>query len=157
MKESTVYWNLSRFGAPLVNSGRPGRYLSLDETLARGVALARHHASVAQVWPVVFSKNRRNVKVRNLERLSLKLGQAKALGFLLTVTRKLVHDPRLRGAENRLRRKVSKEPENFFVDNVDPFYQQLVDKRTPKEAKVWSLRMNSVFEDFESCFKKFCP
>jgi hypothetical protein len=157
MNEGTVYWNLKRFGAPLGNCGKPGRYLSLDETLARAVELARHHPAVAQVWPVVFSKNRKLVKVGNVERLSEKLGQTKALGFLVSVTRRLLGDQRLRGVEKRLRRKASRKTENFFLDFNDEVYQRLVEQRTPKEAKAWSLRMNTQFDDFESCFKKFCP
>lgn len=152
-----MFWNLQRFGAPLARDTRPGRHLSLNETLARGVVLARRHPSVAQAWPVVFSKNRKMVKVRKLERLSLDLGQAKALGFLLSTTRRLSGDSRLRHAEKRLSRKASREPENFFTYKVNPFYQGFVERRTPREARKWALRMNTLYEDFESCFRKFCP
>lgn len=154
--EGTVFWNLRRYGAPLSNKGTPGRRLSVEKTLAEGVKLSRYYPSVAQVWPVVFSKNRKQVRVSALERLSEKLGQTKALGFLLSVTRKLLGDRALLKSEKRLRRKSSSASEYFFLGPCDDLYRALTKARTPEEARAWAFMMNTQYEDFESCFRKFC-
>lgn len=153
--EETVFWNLRRWGAPLVRVGVPGEELSLESTLAYGLKLARHHSDVARVWPVVLAKNRQKVDLANLSRLANRLGQKRFLGFFLALTGRLLKDETLEVQGKRLRDERFRSTQDFFLPVQGERAQKLAEERTPPLARDWGLRMNMPMESFESSFAKF--
>lgn len=152
--DNKVFWNLRRYGAPLLREGTPGRVLSLEETLSYALELSRRYWAVARVWVVVFAKNRHAVNLRKLELLSRRCGQRRTLGFFLTLARELSNDPSVREVEKRLAEDLDQQPEDFSLVPCGELAQELAEKRTPQEAMKWGFRMNAPFEFFETCFQK---
>lgn len=151
--DSLLFWNLHRYGAPLVNQGAPGKRLSFEETFALSVALARRRPDVARVMPVVLAKNSDNVNFMRLVEAASRLGQVRALGFFMDLTGRLTHG-------------FPKAWPNFLLDRTAPFEyfftlpwgaraRKLDVDRTPALAKKWRFWMNASFESFKSCFGKF--
>ena len=155
--DEDVYWNLKSRGAPLARTVSQGRPLSLEETLAYGVEVARRDPDVAQTWPVVFAKNRAALDLKRLEVLSRRLGQKRALGFLLSLTGMLLKDPELLSFARRLRDSRVTRVQDFFTLGRGKRSQRLADMNTPRVAKDWHFRMNTSMEGFESHFFKFVP
>lgn len=153
--EETVFWNLRRWGAPLVRPGTPGETLSLESTLAYGLRLARSHSDVARVWPVVLAKNLRGMDLPDLVRGASRLGQKRALGFFLELTGRLLGDPALERQGARLRDERFRSTQDFFVGPQGGRARKLAERRTPALAKAWGLRMNMPLDTFESSFEKF--
>lgn len=153
--EEMLFWNLKQWGAPLTREGKSGRKLSLEETLGYGLSLARHHPELARVWPVVFAKNRAALDLAALVRLGRRLGQKRALGFFLSLSRKLLNDPRLAKTERALRDERFRKTEDFFVLERGRRARKLAEKRTPSLAREWHFRMNMTLESFRAPFEKF--
>lgn len=153
--EGMLFWNLRRWGAPLTREGKPGRKLSLEETLAYGLSLARRHPELARVWPVVFAKNREALDLGVLVRLSRRLGQKRALGFFLSLTRRLLNDARLAKTERDLQDHRFRKTEDFFFLERGRRARELAEKRTPPVARDWHFRMNMPLESFRGPFEKF--
>lgn len=151
----TVYGNLRRWGAPLMEAGTPAKELSLEETLARALSLARHRPEVARVWPVVLAKHRTEVDLDHLEALANRFGQKKALGFFLALSGRLLGDRRLSRTASRLRDDRYKKVEDFFRLDRGERARKLAGRNTPALAKRWLYRMNMPLESFESTFRKF--
>lgn len=151
----TLYWNLKRWGAPLMEAGTPGQRLSLEETLARALSLARHRSEVARVWPVVFAKNRSETNLERLAALANRLGQKMALGFFLALSGRLLDDHTLSRTASRLRDGRYKKVEDFFRMDRGERARELAERNTPALAKRWLYRMNMPLESFESTFRKF--
>ena len=153
--EDSVFWNLRRWGAPLARPGTPGEELSLESTLSHALGLARRHSDVARAWPVVFARNQPAVNLQSLTLLTRRLGQKRALGFFLALTRRLLNDPSLADAEKRLRDDRFRATQDFFLPVGGKRAQKLADRRTPQPAKEWHFRMNMPLESFASSFRKF--
>ena len=115
LDENSLYGNLKRWGAPLHRTGAPGKPLSLEETLAYGLLLARRDPDVAQVWPVVVAKHRAELDLNELEFLARRLGQKRVLGFLLSLTGVLLKDAALKSWAKRLRDQRVSRTEDFFL------------------------------------------
>lgn len=147
LPNDTVRWNLGRYGARLARMGSPGRELSLEETLACGLEFSRRHPFEIGTWSFVFTKNRSRVSLKRLETLARALGQEKALGFYLSVIRRL-SGQRVTDCEKRLHRKRDRTVEPFFLTDSGPFYRELVERRTPQFARDWDFRINTPIEDF---------
>jgi len=158
MDDEVVLWNMRRHGAPLSMCGAPGPTLSLEETLAHGLLESRKSATVAQTWPVVFAKHRREVGLLKLESLACSLGQGQVLGFFLTVLERLLPDASLGPVAQRLKlSKPSAMSYLFGTDEGGPLYRRLTRMRTPAVAKEWGFWMNMDLDDFRSCLLKFLP
>lgn len=156
VRDDVLHWNLKRRGATFSKQGTPGVVLSLEETLARALDFSRRDPCVAQVWPVVFARNRAAVDVSRLVLLAVEMGQGRALGFLLSVTAWLLGDPTLRCFDVALKDGAPREAENFFLDVGENWrYRELAERNTPEEAREWGFRMNTSLEDFKSHFDKF--
>jgi hypothetical protein len=153
--EDMLFWNLKQWGAPLTREGRPGKKLTLEETLGYGLSLARHHPEVARVWPVVLAKNRSAVNLDALVRLARRLGQKRALGFFLSLSRKLLNDPSLARTQKALQDERFQRTEDFFVLERGRKARELAEKRTPSVARDWRFRMNMPLESFQAPFDKF--
>lgn len=153
--EEMLFWNLRHWGAPLTREGKPGRKLSLEETLGYGLSLARHHPEVARVWPVVLAKNRSALDLSALVRLSRRLGQKRALGFFLALSRTFLKDAKLSKTERDLRDDRFRKTEDFFYLERGRRARELAEKRTPSLAREWHFRMNMPLESFQGPFEKF--
>lgn len=155
LSDDEVAENLMRYGAPLLGN-RPGGDLTLEETLAYGVGLARRDDAVARVWPVAFAKNWPTVDVEKFVSLSVHLGQKRACGFLLWVTGKLMEDETLMDRAERLRGDMLPEPEYFFLGQRGEGLRELERRKTEEFSKRWSFWTGTPFEMFfQSCYRKF--
>ena len=152
--EEALYRNLRRWGAPLIRTGSGREDLSLEETLAYGLALARRRPEVARVWPVVLARNRSAVDLGDLTAQAVRLGEKRALGFFLALTGRLLRDPGLSRSERRLRDDRFRRTEDFFLLDHGPRARALAARRTPSLARRWHFRMNMPLESFESLFEK---
>lgn len=153
--EETLFWNLKRWGAPLARPGRPGGKLTLEETLAYGLGLARHHPDVARTWPLVLAMNRPALDLEVLVRLARRLGQKRTLGFLLSLTGTLLGEAKLAGTARLLRDARFRRTQDFFVVARGRRARELAERRTPPMAREWRFRMNTPLESFQASFKKF--
>lgn len=153
--DQTVFWNLRRWGAPLVRPGALGEKLSLETTLAYGLSLARRHSDVTRVWPVTLARNRNEVNLRHLQQLATRLGQKRSLGFFIVLTGRLLKDNDLERWGERLKDGRFRSTEDFFDKEQGARARILVEQRTPPLAREWGLRMNMPMESFESVFAKF--
>ena len=152
--EDQVVWNLRRWNAPLVDPGSPGSNLTLDETLAYAVELSRRRPEVARVWPVVLAKNRSAVNLKALTAASRRLGQKRALGFLLMLSARLLHDQDLSEFASGLRDNRWRAVRNYFLGKRGRRAQALAEQRTPPLARDWLFRMNMPMDSFETFFHK---
>lgn len=155
LNEDAVYWNLRRWGAPLVRTGTAAQALSLEESLAQGVVLARRRPDVARVWPVVVARNRDEVDLRELEAQCRRLGQKRALGFLLSLTGGLLRDRSLVDHAERLRDARTRKAVDFFLLPRGPRAQALRVHKTPGVARRWLFTINMPFRSFRSLLHKF--
>ena len=147
--------NLRHWGAGLVGKGSPKRPLDLEETLARGIELARREATVLQVLPVVLALHRDRVDLRLLELQARRLGQKRALGFLLSVTGLFLGDASLKAYARRLRDTRVRKPQNFFTRFHSKRLTAITRERTPKLALEWKFWMNTSIESLRSHYDKF--
>jgi DNA-binding transcriptional ArsR family regulator len=153
--DDAVYWNLRGYGAPLLRPGIRGTRMKVEETLAHSLLLARRDPHVAQVWPIVLAKNKGSLDLAQLESLAKRLGQKKALGFLLSVSGWLLKDPRIVETARRLRDKRFRKMEDFFLVDHGMRASQLSKRRTPPLARKWFFWANLSLESLESSFRKF--
>jgi hypothetical protein len=153
--EELVYGSLKSWGAGLARGAAPEKPLNLEETLAYGVDLARRDPDVAQVWPVVLAKNRSQVDLARLEVLVRRLGQKRALGFLLSLTGLFMKDPTLARFARRFRDSRVRDAQNFFTLHQGRRAQALADAHTPALAREWHFRMNTRLATLRSHFDKF--
>ncbi|MBI4565711.1 MAG: winged helix-turn-helix transcriptional regulator [Planctomycetes bacterium] len=153
--EEDVFWNLRRWGAPLVRTGAPSRTLSIEETLAHGLVLARRYPDVARVWPLVLARNRSKVDFGELEVLARRLGQRRTLGFLLSVTGTILRDRLLLRRAAALRDSRARRTVDFFLQRRGKRAQALADRNTPAEARRWRFRMNMPLESFRTHLRRF--
>ena len=152
--EESLFRNLRRWGAPLMRTGSGREYLTLEETLACALPLARRHPEVARVWPVVLARNRSAVDLEDLTSRSVRRGEKRALGFFLALTGRLMRDPGLSRVGRCLRDHRVRKTEDFFLLDHGPRARALADRRTPSLARQWRFRMNMPMESFESHFEK---
>ncbi len=153
--DDAVYGSLKSWGAGLARDTAAAKPLGLDETLAYGVALARRDPDIAQIWPVVLAKNRAQVDLDRLGTLVRRLGQKRALGFLLTLTGLLLKDPSLAAAARRCRDSRVRRTQAFFSNPNAKRTRALAEGTTPKVARDWHFSMNTSLESFQSHFGKF--
>jgi hypothetical protein len=153
--DEAVYRSLKRHGAPLLGDDTVSSPMSLERSLAYGLALARRHPAVARVWPVVFARNRETVKLDELKFLACRLGQKRTLGFLLSLTGKLLQDESLVEYAEGLRDARESQVEDFFLHRRGKRAQMMTERNTPEEARAWLYRMNMPWESFRSHFLKF--
>ena len=154
-EEETLFWNLKRWGAPLTRTGKAGAKLSLEDTLAFALDLARRHPDVARVWSVVLAKNRSAADMEALVRRARHLGQKRTLGFFLSLTGELLNDPSLKPTECRLRDGRFRRTVDFFTMGRGKRARELAERRTPRPAREWGFRMNMPLESFRATFDKF--
>jgi hypothetical protein len=150
-----IYGNLKSWGAGLARNAGTFKTLDLEQTLAYGVALARRDPDVAQVWPVVLAKNRGRVDLDRLEQIVRRMGQKRALGFLLALTGRLLKDPALHAFARHLRDSRVRRTQDFFTLAKGKRMQGLTEANTPGIAKDWKFRMNTSLDSFQSHFNKF--
>lgn len=155
--EESLYWNLKRWGAPLVRMAFASAKMSLEATLAVSLALARRDPDVAQVWPVVLAKNRDRVDLDLLEARARHLGQKRVLGYLLSLTGLLLRDPALVAFSRRLRDPRVRRRQDFFLLDRGPRARRLAEENTPRVARDWLYRMNATLENLQAHFDKFLP
>jgi hypothetical protein len=157
LDRNVVLWNLKRYGSPLAWYGHPTQKLSLEETLAHGLALSRTEPSVAEAWPVVFVKHRSEVDLDALAAMASQLGQTQTLGFFMGLLGELLQDSSLEALEEKLGRGQSWKMRYFFDLGQGPLYLELTRMKTPEVAKRWGFWMNTTLEDFRSALRKFAP
>jgi hypothetical protein len=150
-----VELNLKRWGAPLLRAGSARRDLPLEETVARGLALARRNATVAQVLPIVLAKHRRSVDLFRLKELSTASGQKRTLGFYLSLCARLSNEDCWKGAAGSLLDRRVRRIEDFFLTSQGPRARRLADRNTPPLARRWRFRMNLPMHSFESTYRKY--
>lgn len=153
--DNAVYWNLKSKGAGLARSVPAADPLPLEDALAYGVGLARRDPHVAQVWPVVLARNRSTLDLDRLEKVCRRLGEKRALGFLLSLTGTLLQDATLLRFARRLRDSRVQKVQDFFKGARGRRMQQLAEANTPPLARRWFFRMNTSFDSFQSHFDKF--
>jgi hypothetical protein len=153
--DDAVYASLKAWGAGLAKGVPAARTLPLEETLASGVDLARRDPDVAQTWPVVLAKNRDRLDLDRLATLVRRLGQKRALGFLLSVTGRLLGDPSLAAYARRLRDARVRASQDFFTAPGGRRMRALADANTPKLARDWHFRMNTSLDSLRRHFDKF--
>jgi hypothetical protein len=153
--DEAIYWNLKVRGAGLAREAESTHHLTLEETLAYGLELARRDPDVAQVWPVVLAKNRDQLDLGRLELLGGRLGQKRALGFLLSLTGTLLNDSKLLDYAWKLRDSRVRRMQDFFKLARGERAQVLAEANTPDLARSWFFRMNTSIASFQSHFDKF--
>jgi len=151
----TVYASLKSWGAGLAKGRAAKNPLTLEETLAYGVLLSRRDPDVAQTWPVVLAKHRADVDLERLETLVRRLGQKRALGFLLTLTGVLLEDSTLSAFADRLRDSRVRRTQDFFMLPRGKRMGALAQTNTPNLAKMWFFQMNTSLGSFRHHFNKF--
>jgi len=155
--ENALRANLAKFGAPLVTSQSTSG-LSLEETLVRGLELARHDATVARSLPVAFARNKKSLDLARLEFLARKNKVLPVLGFYLDLTAFLLKDQKLHSTAQSLADRRRKKMEMFFKTRESgAFEQTLAEQNTPPLARKWRFLMNMGMDSFESLFKKNFP
>ncbi len=154
-RELVVIGNLKRWGAPLAEEARARERLSLEETLAYAIRISRQRPEVLRVWPLVLARHESSVDLRRLKALAGRVGEKKALGFLLALTSRLLRHPGWAAEAERLRDGRSRRMENYFLLPEGPRAARLTELRTPALARRWLFRMNMPMEAFESQFRKF--
>jgi hypothetical protein len=151
-----ILLNLVRFGLPLGLSGNPTRELSLEATIAAGLRLAHHNATVARSLPVIFYQNKDQLNLQRLIFLADCLGEKQTLGFFLDLTFSLSgFTPFHRSAIDLRDRRVKKQ-QLFFEQNPGKYSKVLAEHNTPPIAKRWHFTMNLGMDVFETIFHKFC-
>lgn len=153
--ERIVIAQLKRWGAPLVEAARSRELLSLEETLVYAIRVSRLRPEVLRVWPLVLARHESSVNLRRLRILAGRVGEKKALGFLLALTARLLRRPGWAAEAERLRDGRTRKMENYFLEMEGPRAARLTVLRTPALARRWLFRMNMPMETFESHFRKF--
>lgn len=146
--EEKVFRNFHKYGSPLSRPGNPGLDLSLEETLAEGLVMARRFPFVAQVWPVLYARNSEHVNWDELEALARGSGHGDVLGFYAALLGALTGDPWFHEAEDRLADTRPSEPENFFLVPYESMMQELAYRRTPEQARRWNFVMATTLDAF---------
>ncbi|MBI3855623.1 MAG: helix-turn-helix domain-containing protein [Planctomycetes bacterium] len=155
--DDDIYANLKSWGAGLAKQVQPAQPLPLEETLAYGVELARRDPDIAQVWPVVLARNRARAHLDRLVILGRRLGQKRALGFLLSLTATLLDDATLLDFAKGLHDSRVRRGQDFFRVTRGKRAQSLAEANTPELARNWFFRMNTGLSSFRSHFDKFVP
>jgi hypothetical protein len=153
--DDAVYSNLKSWGAGLARNAQSTHQLTIEETLAYGVELARRDPDVAQVWPVVVAKNREHLDLGRLCLLARRLGQKRALGFLLSLTGTLLNDSILLDAALKLRDSRVRRMQDFFRATKGRRARALSEANTPDLARSWFFRMNTSIASFQSHLDMF--
>ncbi len=147
--------NLKRWGAPLVDAGRRGPALDLEETLVAALGPARRRPELAVVWPLLLARHRNVVDLQRLAGLARRCGRKRELGFLGAVAARLLQDSTLaRWAETLHDRRVRKT-ESFFDEAEGSRLARLSALRTPAAARRFGFRVNLPMSAFQSAFRKF--
>jgi hypothetical protein len=158
LTDDEVKLSLVKFGAPLGVHGQSDLNLSLEETLAYGLALARHDSTVARVLPVVLAKNKDVVDFHRLEFLARKLEVLPVLGMFLDLTASLTKNQKLHKLARSYDDRRRKHLEDFFVSKkMYPFENELAARNTPRVARSWRFLMNMPMNSFEDLFRKNLP
>lgn len=153
--DADVLRNLKRWGAPLTKGGLPKLRLPIEETLARALVVARVNATVAQVLPVVFAKNRGTLDLPRLEMLARRVGEKRTLGFFLALCAHLMKDDGWARYSKKLKDRRFRRTEDFFLNVRGKRSRKLAEKNTPALAREWNFRMNMPMKSLESAFHKF--
>jgi hypothetical protein len=153
--DDAVYGSLKSWGAGLAKGAPSSGSLPLEETLAYGVDLARRDPDVAETWPVVLAKNRARLDLGRLESLARRLGQKRALGFLLSLTGQFLGDPSLAAYARRLRDARVRASQDFFTGSAGKRTRALTEANTPRLARAWHFRMNTSLDSLRHHFDKF--
>jgi hypothetical protein len=131
-----------------------GAPLDKEETLAYALTLARRQPEVARVWPVVYARHRNELDHSTLARLAGRVGQKRALGFLLDLTRALL-GPEAPSAGRRVQDARFRKTQDFFTTGSSERARKLAELRTPEVARRWHFRLNMPLESFKATFDKF--
>jgi DNA-binding phage protein len=146
---------LAKLGAPLYGKslveGR--RQPDPEVVLTRALKLAHEDATVARALPVVFMRQRHNLKLDELRRRARRANQARTLGFFLDLTGRLTGDEDLRSAAQPLRPK--RVPLTDFFKTRSELERTLAEANTPEVARDWGYRLNMGMDSFESLLAKF--
>jgi hypothetical protein len=153
--DDRVYGSLKHWGAGLAKGAPPASPLTLEETLAYGVELSRRDPDVMQAWPVVLARHRDRVDLGRLETLVRRLGQKRALGFLLSLTGLFHRDRSLGAYAARFRDSRVHGSDDFFASPRGRRMRSLAEANTPALARAWHFRMNTRLESLRSHFDKF--
>ncbi|MCI0411852.1 hypothetical protein L0222_03510, partial [bacterium] len=153
--DDEVRLSLSKFGAPLGVHGESEVDLSLEETLAYAMNLARRDSTVARVLPVVLAKNKDVVDFPRLEFWARKLEVLPVLGFFLDLTGLLLKSRKLHELAQSYADRRRKRMENFFVNKkFNRFENELAEKNTPPVARSWRFLLNMGMDSFEDLVRK---
>lgn len=155
ISDETIYGNLKSWGAGLAREAVSTQRLTIEQTLAYGAELARRDPDVAQVWPVVVARNREKIDLDRLSLLGKRLGQKRALGFLLGLTGTLLNDAKLLGCSEKLRDSRVRNIQDFFRLARGKRAHALAETNTPELARSWFFRMNTSLASFQSHLDKF--
>jgi Fe2+ or Zn2+ uptake regulation protein len=140
---------LAEHGAPVnAETAASDAPLSLEDLVARGVALARRDPAAARALPVMLHKVSKQLDVERLRLVSRARGVGHAAGFMLALTGSLARDvPLIQVAQTLRDRRVRRQP--FFVTPVAH-----APIRFPLAAR-WGFTLATSEEDFASTFRRF--
>jgi hypothetical protein len=153
--EAGLIASLKRWGAPLTDPVRAAGRLPLEETLARAIPLSRRRPDLLRVWPIVLADRAEEVDLPRLAELVGRLGEKRALGFLLALTGRLARDARFSRAAARLRDRRARAVESYFRLPEGKRAARLAEARTPSIARRWLFRLNMPMDTFEDQFRKY--
>ena len=155
LKASEVESHLFVYGAPLGGVKSTECWLSLEEALVAGVALARKNSTVARVLPVVVAKNVKAIDSAKLLFLTRQESLNQEMGFLLDLTGTLSGSRKFKDLARQLKDHRVKKSQPFFTESPKGKYARLLeDQNTPYVAKKWHFSMNMGLDSFSSLFEK---
>ena len=162
VERSEVVDALVMYGAPLWSSGQPTQ-LSLEEAIARGLALARRHPSLLRVLPVVMFNNRSRL---SWDELRSRVADLRTLGMLLDLTAEVTNVELFRSwacalsppaEQPETAGRPQAPPTPFFEGSRGGRYLELARQRTPAVVKKWGFLMATPIDDFRTAVRRFCP
>jgi len=153
--DDEVKLSLSHFGAPLGVHGESDLKLSLEETVAYALSLARRDSTVARVLPVVFARHKDVVDFPRLEFFARKLNVLPVLGLFVDLTASLLDNRKLHKLARQYDDRRRTRLENFFVNKkLNRFENELAAKNTPRVARSWRFLLNMPMDSFETLLQK---
>lgn len=146
-RESLVAW-----GAPLFGVS-PARHFSLEESLLRGLAEARHNGTILRVLPTVLAHNLSSIDWASLREDARRRKLKAELGWLIELTAELLNRPELKAAAAPLHDK-RRRAHRFFPEVKGRREAEVAKLRATELAQRWGFWMNMSTDTFRSTLEK---
>ena len=146
---------LRALGAPLLTDDVAPPVADVEQTVVRGVRLARRDPSVARSLPVCLYHLRDTLNAERLRECARESGEKHALGFFLDLTSALSQESCFKDWSAALAdgRRTTQQ-EFFLTASRSPAQRAVSKERAPETARRWGFAMNMSFETFQSTFQK---